>query len=39
MKKGFFPHLYNTEENEYYVGPLPDKKYYGTTSMMKNVLH
>ncbi|XP_041465845.1 uncharacterized protein LOC121416344 isoform X2 [Lytechinus variegatus] len=38
LKKGFFPHLFNVEANENYVGPLPDKKYYGTTSMMKNTL-
>ncbi|XP_041478761.1 uncharacterized protein LOC121426498 isoform X1 [Lytechinus variegatus] len=38
LKKGFFPHLFNTEENENYVGPLPAKKYYGTSSMMKTVL-
>ena len=38
MKNGFFPHLFNKDENENDVGPLPDKKYYGTSSMMKNVL-
>ena len=26
--KGFFPHLFNTIENQEYVGPIPDKKYY-----------
>jgi len=28
LKKGYFPHLFNTKENENYVGPLPDKKFY-----------
>uniref|UniRef100_A0A914V5X4 DNA-directed DNA polymerase n=1 Tax=Plectus sambesii TaxID=2011161 RepID=A0A914V5X4_9BILA len=28
LKKGYFPHLFNTPENENYTGPLPDKKYY-----------
>ena len=28
LKKGYFPHLFNTKENENYVGPIPDKKYY-----------
>jgi hypothetical protein len=28
LKKGYFPHLFNTKENENYMGPLPNKKYY-----------
>jgi len=28
LKKGYFPHLFNTVENYGYVGPLPDKKYF-----------
>ena len=28
LKKGYFPHLFNTKENENYVGSIPDKKYY-----------
>jgi len=28
LKKGYFPHVFNTKENENYVGPIPDKKYY-----------
>lgn len=26
--KGYFPHLFNTEANENYVGPVPDPKFY-----------
>ncbi|XP_052814068.1 uncharacterized protein LOC128241135 [Mya arenaria] len=29
MKKGWFPHLCNTRENQTYIGPYPDAKYYG----------
>ena len=25
LKKGYFPHLFNTRANQYYVGPLPPK--------------
>lgn len=28
FKKGYSPHLFNSLENENYVGPLPDKEYY-----------
>ena len=28
-KKGFFPHFFNTEENQNYYGPYPDKEFYG----------
>jgi G:T-mismatch repair DNA endonuclease (very short patch repair protein) len=28
MKKGYFPHLFNIPENNFYVGTIPDKKYY-----------
>ena len=28
LKKGYFPHLFNTKENESYVGPIPAKEYY-----------
>ena len=36
-KKGFFPHLYNTPENENDVLPtLPDMKYYDPDSMSKD---
>ena len=33
MKKGFFPHKFNTPENQSYVGPVPDKKYYSPNTM------
>jgi len=35
-KKGFFPHFFNTPENQEYVGPLPDKKYYDPKGMSPN---
>ncbi len=28
LKKGYFPHLFNTLQNASYVGPIPDKEYY-----------
>ena len=28
LKKGFFPHLFNTPANQNYHGPLPDAKHY-----------
>ena len=31
--KGHFPHLFNKRENEDYIGPLPDKKYYMPEAM------
>ena len=33
LKKGFSPHLFNTKENQCYVGPLPDAKYFGPSKM------
>ena len=33
LKKGYFPHYFNTPENQNYVGPIPDAKYYGFNSM------
>lgn len=33
LKKGYFPHLFNSRENQTYVGPLPDPKYYIPDSM------
>ncbi|XP_041466934.1 uncharacterized protein LOC121417330 [Lytechinus variegatus] len=29
VKKGDFPHFFNTKENQDYIGPLPDPEYYG----------
>jgi len=28
LKKGFFPHLFNTPENQTYIGAYPDRKFY-----------
>lgn len=33
LKKGFFPHLFNTRENQSYVGPLPEVYYFSPDSM------
>ena len=37
LKKGYFPHLFNTVENENYIGPIPDKKYYCYDTMSTTV--
>ena len=34
LKKGFFPHLFNTPENQQYVGRIPDLEFYDGDSMM-----
>ena len=31
--KGYFPHLFNREENKQYVGPIPPEPYYAPNSM------
>ena len=33
LKKGYFPHLFNTRENQDYVGPLPDVRFYSPDTM------
>ncbi|KAJ8965523.1 hypothetical protein NQ317_019537, partial [Molorchus minor] len=33
FKKGYFPHLFNREENKNYVGPLPDVEFYSPDTM------
>jgi len=33
LKKGYFPHFFNTVENKDYIGVLPDKEYYGYKTM------
>ena len=33
LRKGYFPHLFNTAANANYVGPIPDKQYYGYNRM------
>ena len=32
-KKGYFPHFFNTLENEHYIGPLPAVEFYGPGTM------
>lgn len=33
LKKGFFPHLFNTEANQTFVGVIPDTEYYDPEGM------
>ena len=33
LKKGYFPHLFNTIGNQDYVGQMPDKNYFDPDSM------
>ncbi|XP_056022075.1 uncharacterized protein LOC130054965 [Ostrea edulis] len=33
LKKGYFPHFFNTEQNQNYVGPYPDAHYYNPDDM------
>ena len=33
LKKGYFPHLFNTLDNQDYQGPIPDKQYYMPETM------
>ena len=33
LKKGWFPHYFNTREHQNYVGPYPDPIYYGHNFM------
>jgi hypothetical protein len=35
LKKGFWCYEFNTKDNQNYVGPIPDQKYYGTKFMSK----
>ena len=35
--KGYFPHLFNKEENQNYVGPIPDADDYSPTTMKPEV--
>ena len=34
LKKGFFPHLFNTPENQQYVGRIPDLQFYDPDGLM-----
>ena len=36
MKKGFFPHLFNTPDNRNYEGRIPDIEFYDPDGMMSN---
>ena len=33
LRKGFFPHFFNTLENQQYVGPMPARDYYNPKGM------
>lgn len=33
LRKGYFPHLFNVEANQEYLGPLPDQHYYMPQNM------
>lgn len=33
LKKGYFPHYFNTPENQKYIGKIPDKAYYNYDTM------
>ena len=33
LAKRYFPHFFNTEAKQHYVGPLPDAKYYDPGDM------
>jgi hypothetical protein len=33
VEKSWYPHLFNTNENMNYVGPVPDVSYYGLDQM------
>ena len=39
LKKGFFPHLFNTPENQSYVGPIPPSDTYDPDSMNHDKRH
>ncbi|XP_039294128.1 uncharacterized protein LOC120353641 [Nilaparvata lugens] len=33
LKKGYFPHYFNTKDNQNYVGPMPDTSFYRADTM------
>ena len=35
LAKGYFPHKFNTDENQDYIGCYPDKEFYGYSQMTK----
>ena len=36
LKKGYFPHYFNTPDNQGFVGPIPDIKYYSPDQISPN---
>lgn len=36
LKKGYFPHFFNTPQNQDYIGPLPAASFYGPDSMISS---
>tara|TARA_R110000824_G_scaffold2946_2_gene13443 strand:- start:82 stop:3975 length:3894 start_codon:yes stop_codon:yes gene_type:complete len=36
LKKGYFPHYFNTNDNANYVGEIPDRRFFGADSMKEN---
>ena len=36
LKKGYFPHFFNTGENQNYIGPYPEPRFYGADYMGKS---
>ena len=36
LRKGHFPHLFNSIENYEYVGPIPEKRYFDLAFVLKN---
>ena len=36
LAKGYFPFLFNTVDNQNYIGPLPDACYYSPASMKES---
>ncbi|XP_044594829.1 uncharacterized protein LOC123272194 [Cotesia glomerata] len=39
MRKGYFPHFFNTRANQDYIGVMPDKQFYGFNSMSEKSAH
>jgi hypothetical protein len=37
--KSYYPHYFNTRENLDYIGPIPDKSYYGISGMSESERH
>lgn len=37
LMKGYFPHLFNLEENQNYIGPIPGEEFFDLTFSAKNV--